>query len=311
MTELTSFTLERLSGDGEFVLFRGKRDTDPAQVLVLAPALEQPVPDTIARLQHAYSLAGRLDPAWAARPVELVHHEGRAGLLMEDPGGDPLERALGQPMEPSQFLRIAVGIAVALRSLHARGIIHRNVKPGNILIDSVTGHAWLTGFAIASPLPRERQLPGPPTEIAGTLAYMAPEQTGRMNRSIDSRSDLYSYGVTLYEMLTGVLPFTATDPMEWVHCHIARKPMLPNERVKGLPESISAIVMKLLAKTPEERYQTAAGVEADLRSCLAALESVGQIPRFHVGHPRRVGPVADSGEVVRARAADSGTARGL
>ncbi len=283
MAELTSFMLERLWEDGELVLFRGKRDTDLARVLVVAPALEQPVPETITRLQHAYSLAGELDPGWAARPLELVHHEGRPALLMEDPGGDPLERLLGQPMEQSKFLRIAIGIAVALGSLHASGIIHRNVKPGNILVDSDTGHVWLTGFGIASPLPRERQLLEPPAEIAGTLAYMAPEQTGRMNRSIDSRSDLYAYGVTLYEMLTGVLPFMATDPMEWVHCHIARQPILPSERVKGLPESISAILMKLLAKTPEERYQTAAGVELDLRSCLAALESIGRIDRFPLG----------------------------
>ena len=283
MTELTSFMLERLSEDGELVLFRAKRDPGLARTLVVAPTLEQPVPETIARLQHAYSLAGELDSAWAARPLELVHHEGRPALLMEDPGGDPLERLLGRPMAPSQFLRIGIGIAVALGSLHARGVIHRNVKPGNILVDSATAHVWLTGFGIASRLPRERQLPEPPAEIAGTLAYMAPEQTGRMNRSIDSRSDLYAYGVTLYEMFTGVLPFTATDPMEWVHCHIARQPMRPSERVKGLPEPISAIIMKLLAKTPEERYQTAAGVEADLRSCLAALESVGGIDHLPLG----------------------------
>ena len=283
MTELTSFMLERLWEDGEFVLFRGKRDVGLARVLAVAPALEQPAPETVARLHHAYSLAAEVDPAWAARPLELVYHEGRPALLMEDPGGDPLERLLGHPMEPSQFLRIAIGTAVALGSLHARGIIHRNVKPGNILVDSATGHVWLTGFGIACPFPRERQLPEPPAEIAGTLAYMAPEQTGRMNRSIDSRSDLYAYGVTLYEMLTGVLPFTATDPMEWVHCHIARQPMLPSERVKGLPESISAIVMKLLAKMPEERYQTASGVEADLRRCLAALESGGRIDRLPLG----------------------------
>jgi serine/threonine protein kinase len=241
------------------------------------------VPETIARLQHAYSLAGELDPAWAARPLELVHYEGRSALLMEDPGGDPLERFLGEPMDLPQFLRIAIGIAGALGSLHARGIIHRNVKPGSILVDPTTGHAWLTRFGIASRLPRERQLPEPPAEIAGTLAYMAPEQTGRMNRSIDSRSDLYAYGVTLYEMLTGALPFAATDPMEWVHCHIARPPPPPSEQAKGLPQPISAIVLKLLAKTPEERYQTAAGVEADLRRCLAALQSVGRINRFPLG----------------------------
>jgi predicted ATPase/signal transduction histidine kinase len=283
MTELTSFTLDRLWEDGELVLFRGKRRVGPEQVLVMAPALEQPVPETIARLRHAYSLAGQLDSAWAARPLSLVHYEGRPALLMGDPGGDPLERLLGPPMEQSQFLRIAIGIAVALGGLHGNGVIHRNVKPGNILVDSATGHVWLTNFGIASVLPRERQLPQPPAEIAGTLAYMAPEQTGRMNRSIDSRSDLYAYGVTLYQMLTGALPFTATDPMEWVHCHIARQAMPPSERVKGLPESISAIVMRLLAKTPEERYQTAKGVEADLRSCLAALEAVGQIDRLSLG----------------------------
>src|SRR5260370_4561017 len=201
MAELTSFMLERLWEDGELVLFRGKRDTDLARVLVVAPALEQPVPETITRLQHAYSLAGELDPGWAARPLELVHHEGRPALLMEDPGGDPLERLLGQPMEQSKFLRIAIGIAVALGSLHASGIIHRNVKPGNILVDSDTGHVWLTGFGIASPLPRERQLLEPPAELARTLSYMTPEQTGRMNRTIDTRSDLYAYGVPIYEML--------------------------------------------------------------------------------------------------------------
>ena len=104
--------------------------------------------------------------------------------------------------------------------------------------------------------------------IAGTLAYMAPEQTGRMNRSIDARSDLYSLGVTFYQMLTGTLPFTATDPMEWVHCHIARQPVPPNVRVVETPMVLSAIVMKLLAKTAEERYQTTAGLETDLRRCL-------------------------------------------
>src|SRR6202035_470775 len=126
---------------------------------------------------------------------------------------------------------------------------------------------------IASQLPRERQSPDPPEFIAGTLAYMAPEQTGRMNRSIDSRSDLYSLGITLYEMLTGTLPFTASDPMEWVHCHIARQPVPPGARSKEVPAPISAIILKLLAKTAEERYQTAAGVEADLRRCLAEWET--------------------------------------
>src|SRR6202007_2912445 len=116
--------------------------------------------------------------------------------------------------------------------------------------------------------------------VAGTFAYMAPEQTGRMNRSIDSRSDLYSFGITLYEMLTGNLPFSASDAMEWVHCHIARKPVPPVERVTSIPQTISAIIMKLLAKTAEERYQTAAGVERDLRRCLAEWERRSDSARY-------------------------------
>ena len=139
-------------------------------------------------------------------------------------------------------------------------------------LNVATGQVWLTGFGITSRLPRERQSPEPPELVAGTLAYMAPEQTGRMNRSINSRSDLYSLGVTLYEMLTGALPFMASDPMEWVHCHIARQPVPPAERLTDLPVPLSAIVSKLLAKTAEERYQTAVGVESDLRRCLAQWE---------------------------------------
>src|SRR5262249_4905969 len=136
---------------------------------------------------------------------------------------------------------------------------------------------------IASRLPRERQPPDPPEFIAGTLPYMAPEQTGRMNRSIDARSDLYSLGVTLYEMLTGSLPFAADDPMEWVHCHIARRPVPPAERLPEVVRAVSAVLMKLLAKTAEERYQTAAGLERDLRRCLAQWEAERRIDDFPLG----------------------------
>jgi serine/threonine protein kinase len=152
-----------------------------------------------------------------------------------------------------------------------------------LLVDDAD-NVWLTGFGIASQLPHERQVPAPPEVIAGTLAYMAPEQTGRMNRSIDARSDLYSLGVTLYQMLTGVLPFDAADPLEWVHCHIARQPTPPGDRAE-VPEPLSAIVVKLLAKNAEERYQTACGLEADLRRCLGDWQSRGRINTFPLsGH---------------------------
>ena len=186
-------------------------------------------------------------------------------------------------METGRFLRLAVALAAALSRLHGRGLIHKDIKPANVLAESATGQVWLTGFGTASRLPRERQSPEPPEFIAGTLAYMAPEQTGRVNRSIDSRSDLYSLGVTFYEMLTGTLPFTASDPMEWVHCHIARQPALPSDRVKSVPTSVSAIIMKLLSKTVEERYQTAAGVESDLRRCLSEWETHGRVDDFALG----------------------------
>jgi predicted ATPase len=186
-------------------------------------------------------------------------------------------------MEMGRFLRLAVGLAAALGKLHQRGLVHKDIKPSHILVDCADGQVRLTGFGIASRLPRERQAPEPPEFIAGTLAYMAPEQTGRMNRSIDARSDLYALGITLYQMLTGTLPFTAADSMEWVHCHIARKPVPPAERLATVPTAISAIVMRLLAKTAEERYQTAAGVARDLRRCLAEWESRGSIDDFPLG----------------------------
>jgi PAS domain S-box-containing protein len=279
-------SLAVLCENGERVLCRGWRDDgngDRTAVLAVFSALEHPTSGFVDRLAHEYGLKDELDARSAVRPLALVREHGRTMLLLEDPGGEPLDRLLGRPMEIGRFLRFAIGISAALRQLHERGLIHKDIKPANVLVDFATGQVWLTGFGIASRLPRERQSPELPEFFAGTLAYMAPEQTGRMNRSIDSRSDLYSLGVTLYEMLTGALPFVASDPMEWVHCHIARQPMPPVERLKDLPVSVSAIVSKLLAKTAEDRYQTAAGVESDLRRCLAQWERQGRIEEFPPG----------------------------
>jgi PAS domain S-box-containing protein len=281
MTVLSRHAPETLWEDGELVLSRGVWNGEP--LLAAAPSSAQPSPGTLARLQHAYTLREELDPAWAARPLRLELHKGRLTLLSEDPGGEPLTRLLGRPWQIASFLRVGVGLATALAGLHERGLIHKDINPANILVKAGTGAVWLMGFGIASRLPRERQAPAPPEVIAGTLAYMAPEQTGRMNRSIDFRSDLYALGVTLYEMLTGELPFTASDPMEWVHCHVARQPAPPNERVAGIPGPLSAIVMKLLAKTAEDRYQTAAGLAVDLRKCLAEWEAHRRIEPFALG----------------------------
>jgi len=272
--------------DGDRVFCRGWRDgADDARnmVLVVLPAAEHPTSDSLNRLTHEYGLKDDLDDAWAARPIALTPHNDRMTLVLKDPGGAPLDRLLGKPLDVSHFLRIAIPLAGALRQVHERGLIHKDIKPANILVDAASGGVWLTGFGIASRLPRERQSPAPPESIAGTLAYMAPEQTGRMNRSIDARSDLYALGVTLYQMLTDSLPFTAADPMEWVHCHIARKPVPPSERLETIPGVVSTVILKLLAKTAEERYQTAAGLERDLRRCLAAWEAQHRIDAFPLG----------------------------
>jgi PAS domain S-box-containing protein len=284
MAEDSEYILEPLREEAGFTLYRGRELGNPMPILALAA--EQPSPRSLRRLHHEWSLATELDAAWAAQPLALTRHQGRTVLILKDPGGEPLDRVIeqhkGQPLDLTRLLRIAIGLAVALSQAHRQGLIHKDVKPANALVDD-SGHVWLTGFGIASRLPRERLPPVPPEIITGTLAYMSPEQTGRMNRSVDSRSDLYSLGVTLYELLTGSLPFTGSDAMEWVHCHIARQPLPPAERTPDIPLPVSFVIVKLLAKTAEERYQTAVGLERDLRRCLKEWETHGHINEFPLG----------------------------
>ncbi|MFY0536433.1 serine/threonine protein kinase [Nannocystis pusilla] len=180
------------------------------------------------------------------------------------------------------FLRVAIGLGIALDRVHERGITHKDLRPANILVDARAGAVWLTGFGVASRSLREQQSAGGPRP-ASALAYVAPEQTGRMNRSIDARSDLYSFGVTLYQLLTGALPFSATDPAELLHGHLAREPRPPHELLPDIPRPVSALVTKLLAKAPEDRYQSARGVLTDLRRCLAEWESFGRVEPFRLG----------------------------
>jgi len=281
----SGYALVPLREGVDFILYRGRHHGNLPPVLAIALTAEHPSAQSLRRLEHEYSLAAELDPAWAAKPLELTRHEGRTILVLKDPGGEPLdlvlERDQGPPLDLTRVLRIAIGLAAALGQVHRRGLIHKDIKPANVLVGG-DFTVWLTGFGIASRMPRESQAPAPPEIIAGTLAYMAPEQTGRMNRSTDARSDLYSLGVTLYQMLTGILPFFATDPLEWVHCHIAQQPVPLGDRA-AVPEPLSGIVMKLLAKNAEERYQTASGLEADLGRCLAEWESHGRIDPFALG----------------------------
>jgi serine/threonine protein kinase len=195
MAEDSEYVLEPLREGADFNLYCGRERGSQTPILAVAIAAEQPSPQSQRRLEHEYSLATELDAGWATRPLALTRHHGRMVLILKDPGGEPLdqviERHKSQPIDLTRFLHIATGMAMALGHVHQRGLIHKDVKPANALVDD-SGHVWLTGFGIASRLPRERLTPAPPETIAGTLAYMSPEQSGRMNRSMDTRSDLYS-----------------------------------------------------------------------------------------------------------------------
>jgi PAS domain S-box-containing protein len=285
--DLAQYRLQQLQRDTEFVLFRGylsgPLDASAPSILVRTPIADKPSPASLRRMQEEYSLRAELDPAYVVRPLALFQAGAGHMLVLEDPGGTPLDLLLDGPMGIARFLRLAIRIAAALGHVHSRRLVHKDVKPANILVSTVRDQALLMGLGIASRVPRERQSLQPPEFVAGSLSYMAPEQTGRMNRSIDARSDLYALGVTFYEMLTGTLPFIAIDSMELVHCHIARQPICPSDRLKSIPRALSAIIMKLLAKMAEERYQTAAGIESDLRRCLTEWETLHRIDEFPLG----------------------------
>ena len=275
-----------LWGDDDHVFCHASREGSEGaggSVLAVLPAVKNAPYATIDRLAREFALKDQLDGAWALRPIELVHDRGRPVLLLEDPGGEPLEGLIGEPMGVGPFLRLAIGITTALGKVQQRGLVYKDLKPAHILVNCEDGRVRFTGFGIASRLIRERRPPAPPEFIEGTLPYMSPEQTGWMNRSVDFRSDLYSLGVTFYQMLTGCLPFTATHPMEWVHCHIARRPAPPSERESAVPAAISNLVLKLLAKSAEQRYQSAAGLEHDLRRCLGEWETTGHVEEFPLG----------------------------
>src|SRR4029453_10144333 len=278
--------LDVLWDDGERLyrtMWRDMSDGSRREVSVPRPCAQHPPPAAISRLTHEHDLKDSLDHPWALRPLELVREHGQTMLVFESTTARPLDQIVvaGAPVET--FLRLAISVTNAVARLHESGLVHKDIKASNILIDAISGEVRLTGFGIATRLPRERRTLDPPELIEGTLSHMAPEQTGRMNRSIDSRSDLYSLGITFYHALTGRLPFAATEAMEWVHCHIARKPESPKVVVEAIPSQLSAIVMKLLAKTADERYQTAAGLERDLRRCLVQFEAERRIDDFMLG----------------------------
>ena len=250
---------------------------------------EYPTLEQISRLKQEYKITESLILEGVVRVYELHSYQNRLALVYEDFGGQSLKRLLKQPLLPIAFLSIAVQLAQALLSLHQHGILHKDIKPANIIFNPQTGQVKLTDFSIASRLDQEMPQITNPNQLEGTLAYMSPEQTGRMNRSVDYRSDFYSLGITFYEMLTGQLPFQGSEPIELVHAHIAKQPISIRDLNPEVPLAIATIVEKLMAKNAEDRYQSAAGLKVDLEFCLDRLQSTGDILELIPGTRDRAG----------------------
>ncbi|MEG4442877.1 AAA family ATPase [Microcoleus sp. AT9_B5] len=264
------------------LVYRGYREADQQPVIVKLLKSEYPTLEEVTRLRNEYKIAQPLDSSSITKVYSLENYRNSFALILEDFGGSSLDQLLTNQTFPlTEVLRIAIVLIDALDYLHRHAIIHKDIKPGNIIINSTTGEVKLTDFSISSRLQQENQSASNPSELAGTLAYLSPEQTGRMNRSVDYRTDYYSLGVTLYELLAGQLPFAIEDPMELIHCHLAKQP-LPLCEIREFPQVISDIVMKLLAKTAEERYQSAAGLKFDLETCLNQLLATETIAPFAI-----------------------------
>ncbi|MEG4800966.1 AAA family ATPase [Microcoleus sp. ARI1-B5] len=292
MILLTGYQItEQIYSGVNTVIYRGTWQKHNLPVIVKTLKSEYPTLEEITRLRHEYKIRKNLrNLEDIVNCYRIETHQNGVALTLEDFGGLALSNFLtATKINLTQFLEIAVQLAQSLGNIHQNHIIHKDIKPHNIIINPETYRVKITDFSISSRLVRENATPSYPNLLEGTLAYISPEQTGRMNRAIDYRSDFYSLGVTFYEMLTGELPFSAIDPLELVHCHIAKIPPAPRTLNPEIPEAISAIVMKLLAKTAEDRYQSADGLRFDLETCLAQLLSCGNISDFTAGNADRAG----------------------
>ncbi|WP_437739289.1 AAA family ATPase [Sorangium sp. So ce1504] len=275
--------IEFLCEGSDTLLYRGVREGDGLAVVLKVLRRDHASPRAPERLRHEYEIARALESTAIVKPYALEMLGDQPALVLEDFGGVSLDRLLEGPMPIERFFPLAVRLVEALAEVHRHGVVHKDIKPQNLLLNPATGEVKITDLGIASRIPRELQHLEHVGLIEGTLAYMAPEQTGRMNRWIDERTDLYSLGVVLYEMLAGALPFRASDPVAWVYCHIAQKPVPPHALVPSIPPPLSAVVLKLLSKAAEERYQSAAGLRHDLDECFARWRTSGAIQPFALG----------------------------
>ena len=248
-------------------------------VMVKVLNTEYPSPEAIARLKHEYALTKDLDIEGVARTIALEKFGNGLALVVEDFGGTSLKSRVEKgPLPVDEVLDIGSRLSGVLSQVHARQIVHRDINPRNIVMNHATGLVKFIDFGLASTTGEgNAESPG---ALAGTLSYISPEQTGRMNRPVDHRTDFYSLGATLYELATGRLPFQSDDRVELIHCHLARQPALPHETNPAVPTAFSDIIMKLMSKNAEDRYQSAQGLQADIEECIRQFRKTGRIQRF-------------------------------
>jgi predicted ATPase/GAF domain-containing protein len=267
------------------LVYRAIRRVDDQRVILKILKPTYPSPKTIAQFQREYKITKNLNLVNTIDVYSLESDRHQWVMVLEDFGGESLTKLMqAKQLALSEFLPLAIKIVDILRQVHEQNIIHKNINPSNIVWNQKTGQLKLIDFGISTVLSREVSTLGNPNLLEGTLAYISPEQTGRMNRVIDYRTDFYSLGITFYELLTGQLPFPTEDALELVHCHIAKQPvpLCAAYRRTDIPVVISAIVLKLMAKNAEDRYQSAYGIKADLEECLWQWDA-GQINFFKLG----------------------------
>jgi predicted ATPase/signal transduction histidine kinase len=279
---------EQIYSGSRTIVYRGIREKDQKPVIIKLMRNEYPSFNEVAQFRNQYNITKNLDLPGIVKTYSLENYRNGYAIVMEDFGGISLQQWMEINLENlhgipvNNFLDTGIQIASILDELHRQRVIHKDIKPANILINPTTKEVRIIDFSIASLLPREIQSLTNPNVLEGTLAYISPEQTGRMNRGIDYRTDFYSLGVTFFELLTGQLPFTTTDSMELVYCHIAKEAPKASCIKSDIPPILSDIISKLMAKNAEDRYQSALGLKHDLELCKRQWQETGKITFFEL-----------------------------
>ncbi len=265
------------------VVYRGLR-TEDAQPIILKVLKGKNVSSLgFSSFKHEFTITRSLKLDCVIEAYDLLSYNDTLVIIFEDFGGESLDHLMAAEFfSVERFLLTAIEITDAIGKIHAAGITHKDINPSNIIINPETGQLKIIDFGISTALSFQNPLQNSPSVLRGTLAYMSPEQTGRMNRTVDYRSDFYSLGVTLYEMICRKRPFESSDSVELVHAHIAKMPLAPNLVDPKIPESASHIIMKLLAKNAEDRYQSPQGIRLDLEECLRQWQASGRIAPFEI-----------------------------